>query len=299
VSARASRVLVRASGVLAIAVLATAASACGGELATEELDAVAIEPVASSSSDADVEVPAGTAAGAEDPEPAQDDEAAPLTASEEPAEDSGVEEAGADTRLPDEPETDAAETETDAAEADEVVADAGPTDAAIARFVAATTRAAVDSYHRIGDVTGDGIRDVVVALVTVDGELEVVLGRWDGESVAESGRVQRSGATDVGVIVTRDVLEDGRFELLVPHQDRPRRGALLVTVSRHGQLEVPGACPIATPARHALDFGDGVVPVELACEKRDARGRDGLVWSDGVFLGVAAVGAQARGGGGG
>jgi hypothetical protein len=293
VSARASRVLVRASGVLAIAVLATAASACGGELVAEELHAVAIEPVASSSSDADAEVPAEDG-GVEDPEPAHDGESAPPTASEEPAEDGGVEESGADARPADEPANPA-----DGAEADEVVADAGPTDAAIAGFVVATTRAAVDSYHRIGDVTGDGIRDVVVALVTVDGELVVVLGRWDGESVAESGRVQRSGATDVGVIVTRDVLEDGRFELLVPHQDRPRRGALLVIVSRQGQLEVPGACPLAAPARHALDFGDGVVPIELACEKRDTRGRDGLVWSDGVFLGAGAVGAQARGGGGG
>jgi hypothetical protein len=283
----------------AVALMVTATTACGGDLAVDELDAVLIdraEQAPSAGASADL-VP-------DDPDPADG------------VEDDADEEEVADPDDGSDDVTDAAEDDGQAAAAGaaegadggdgahpstavedhrDVVA-AGPTDAAIARFVASTTRQAVDSYHRVVDVTGDGIHDVAVGIVTVDGDLTLVLGRWDGDAVSEAGRVAWEGATDVGVIATRDVVGDGRLELLLPYRDRRHHGVLAAVVSRDGRLSIPGACPQAAPGRHALDFGDGTRAVTLACDRQDHHGKDGLVWSDGVFLGAAAVGSHARSG---
>jgi hypothetical protein len=292
----------------AVALVVTATTACGGDLAVDELDAVLIEraepgPSGGSATDLvpdDPDPADGTAEDGDEGEGADglgdgSDVAATDTADDDVGDGEDGERAAAAGSAESADEGKGAHPSTAADDHRDAVA-AGPTDAAIARFVASTTRQAVDSYHRVVDVTGDGIRDVAVGLVTVDGDLELVLGRWDGDTVGEAGRVAWEGATDVGVIATRDVVGDGRLELLLPHRDRRHHGVLAAVVSRDGRLTIPGACPGAAPGRHALDFGDGTRAVTLACDRKDHHGKDGLVWSDGVFLGAAAVGSQARSG---
>jgi hypothetical protein len=278
---------------LTIAFVATAATACGTEAIPEELVAVPLERA----------VPAEDDAAALTPPPAEhDEEDEPAVAAVEDtlAEESPDGPAEAEPAPADDAEEDRDEADPVAdgvrpeppPEVDE------PSDAAVARFVKTTSRGALTADHQVADVTGDGVRDVLVGLVRLDGQLELVLGRWDGEAVTEAGRVHHQGATDLGTIVLRDLDGDGDVQVALPFVDRKKLGVFVVAVSRSGTLAVPGPCPVEGPSRQAFDFGEGAQLVELGCASREVRGRDGLVWSDGVFLGAAAVGGGHRSRGG-
>jgi hypothetical protein len=275
---------------LTIALVATAATACGAEAIPEELMAVPIERPAPAEHDADALTP---------PLGERDEEGEPAVAA---VEDTLDEEEGPDE--PAEAEPDPADVAEEPRDEVDPVADAErpeppaevdePSDAAVARFVKATSRGALSADHQVADVTGDGVRDVLVGVVRLDGQLELVLGRWDGEAVTEAGRVHHQGATDLGTIVLRDLDGDGRVQVALPFVDGKKRGVFVVAVSRSGTLTVPGSCPVEGPSRQAFDFGEGSQVVELGCASREVRGSDGLVWSDGVFLGAAAVGGGPR-----
>jgi hypothetical protein len=286
-------VRIRALPVLAAAVFAVAASGCGAELVPEELFAVPIERSFSpADGDPEAEVPqqralpgGGTEEQAVPAAEEHRDEAAPS------AEDGTVEGAA-------EPEDRGAaaaspRSEPAASEA-QPSQPTGPTDGQIAAFVKASTRAAVASDHRTLDVTGDGIRDVVVGARTLEGHVELILGTWDGDTVRESGKVAHPRSTGLGALAVSDLTEDGRLELLLPYTDRPQVAVLVAAVSSGGGLAVPSGCPVAAPRDQQLDFGSGPEAVVLACHRRDVRGRDGLVWADGVFAGGLAVGGRAR-----
>jgi hypothetical protein len=280
----------RALQLLTIAFVATAATACGTEAIPEELVAVPVDRA----------VPAEDDAAALTPPPAEHDE------EDEPAvaavEDPLVEE-GPEPAEPD-PADDADEGRDEAAQAadgeqPELPPEVDePSDAAVARFVETTSRGALNADHQVADVTGDGVRDVLVGVVGLDGKLELVLGRWAGEAVTEAGRVRHQGATDLGTIVLRDLDGDGEAQVALPFVDRKRLGVFVVAVAGSGTLVVPGPCPVEGPSRQAFDFGEGAQLVELGCASREVRGSDGLVWSDGVFLGAAAVGGGPRSRGG-
>jgi hypothetical protein len=281
----------RALPLLAVALVATAATACGAEALPEELFAVPVERVVPSGAVDEDAVPAFDEAGDVD----DVDTAAALAADDEDDDAAEVEAAVDEVDDVDPPAPDPAPEPPTQAE-QEPPAEIGPADAAIARFVATTSRGALSSDHLVTDVLADGVREVLVGLVQLDGRLELVLGRWDGEVVAEAGRVDHQGAQDLGTMVVRDLDGDGRAEVLLPFRDHPRVGALVATAVASGELTVPGGCPVTDPVRQALDFGDGSRVVQLACASRDVRGNEGLVWSDGVFLGAAAVGGSSRGG---
>jgi hypothetical protein len=286
-------VRIRALPVLAAAVFAVAASGCGAELAPEELFAVPVErSFAPAIGDPETDVPQQRALPQGEPEeqatPAAEehrDEASPA------AEDGTVEGAAAPEDRgaaaappPSEPAPSAAQPSKPA----------GPTDGQIAAFVKATTRAAVASDHRTLDVTGNGTRDVVVGARTLEGQVELILGTWDGDTVRESGRVSHPNSTGLGALAVSDLTEDGRLELLLPYTDRPQVGVLVAAVSPGGNLAVPSGCPVAGPTDAQVNFGSGPEAVVFACHRRDARGRDGLVWADGVFAGALAVGGKSR-----
>jgi hypothetical protein len=271
---------------LTVALVATGAAACGAEAIPEELFAVPVERATPAGDATDALVP-------QPPERGHDDEAAVAgiedPADEEPDEPAEVSEAEPAAEADPEPGTSTdrgrAETRSEA-----------PTDAAIARFVEAISRGALSADHQVLDVTGDGVPDVLVGTVRLDGLLELVLGRWDGEAVTEAGRVDHRGASDLGTLVVRDLDGDGHVQVALPFVDRPKVGVFVADVSRAGTLAVPGPCPVEGPSRQAFDFGEGAEIVELGCASREVRGRDGLVWSDGVFLGAVAFGGGARGG---
>jgi hypothetical protein len=286
--------------VLAAAVVAAAVSACGAEALPEELVAVPV----------DRERPAPDA----DPTPPDrgDEEPIPLEAAAAEPDEEGAEEAPLEAL--DDP-TEAVEDEIEAAEG----ADAGPeptepaeerpreraterpsasapSDGDVARFVAAHTQAAVASDHRAIDLTGDGVREVVVGVRTLEGEVVLILGAWDGRAYAAEGQVAHTGSTGLGELVVRDLDGSGQLDLLLPYVDRPHRGVLVAATASTGGLAAPTACPVPEPTRQPLDFGAGVDTVVFACEQRDAGGRDGLVWAEGVFAGVAIGGVRGRSG---
>jgi hypothetical protein len=274
----------RALQLLTIALVATAAAACGTEAIPEELVAVPLERAVT----AEDEVAALT------PPPAEhDEEDEPAVAAvEDPLAEEGPDEpAEAEPDPADDAEEDRGEADPAAdGERPELPPEVDePSDAAVARFVKTTSRGALTAEHQVADVTGDGVRDVLVGVVRLDGQLELVLGRWDGAAVTEAGRVHHQGASDLGTIVLRDLDGDGDVQVALPFVDRKKLGVFVVAVSRSGTLEVPGPCPVEGPSRQTFDFGDGTQLVELGCASREVRGRDGLVWSDGVFLGAAAV----------
>jgi hypothetical protein len=286
-------VRIRALPVLAAAAFAVAASGCGAELVPEELFAVPIERSFSpANGDPETEVPPGRAprdGGTEEQAaPAAEehrDEASPST--EDGTVDGAAEpeDGGAAAASPrSEPAPSAAQPSRPT----------GPTDGQIAAFVKASTRAAVASDHRTLDVTGDGVRDVVVGTRTLEGHVELILGTWDGDTVKESGKVSHPQSTGLGALAVSDLTEDGRLELLLPYTDRPHVGVLVAAVSSGGDLAVPSGCPVAAPREQQLNFGARPEAVVLACHRRDVRGRDGLVWADGVFAGALAVGGRAR-----
>jgi hypothetical protein len=275
----------RSLPLLAVALLAIAAAACGTEAVPEELFAVPVQRA----------IPSGDAPDALAPLPPErdrDDEPAVANV-EDPADEDQDE---PEVRAP-EPtaETAPAPPAPDPGEAEPRAEVDVPSDAAIARFVKKATRGALDADHLVADVTGDGNREVLVGTVRLDGLLELVLGRWDGERVTEVGRVDHRDASDLGTLVVRDLDGDGHVQVLLPFVDRPRLGVLVADVARAGRLAVPDRCPVEGASRQTFDFGEGVEVVELGCASREVRGRDGLVWSDGVFLGAGAVGGGSRG----
>jgi hypothetical protein len=277
----------RSLPLLAVAFLAIAAAACGTEAVPEELFAVPVQRAIPSGDASDALAPLP-------PERARDDE--PAVANVEGPSDGDQD--GPEASAP-EPTADAAPdpepSAPDPAEGEPTAEVEVPSDAAIARFVKKTTRGALDADHLVADVTGDGNREVLVGTVRLDGLLELVLGRWDGERVTEVGRVDHRDASDLGTLVVRDLDGDGHVQVLLPFVDRPRLGVLVADVARAGRLAVPDRCPVEGASRQTFDFGEGVEVVELGCASREVRGRDGLVWSDGVFLGAGAVGGGSRG----
>jgi hypothetical protein len=290
--------------VLAVAVLAAAASACGAEVAPEELFATPIArdvpagdpgsavPEAGPSEVLSLEAASATEADPEETDPATDAEPA------EPHEDVGTEADGTDASAvasaDDDAGTAARPQRPPTERSPQRPAASGPSDSDIARFVAERTRAAVDSDHHAADVTGDGVRDVIVGVRSLEGEVALILGTWDGTEILEVGRTAHPASTGLGSLLVRDLDGDGRPELLLPYLDRPHRGVLVATVSATGQLVTPASCPTPEPGPQVLDFGAGTEAVVLACEPRDARGHDGLVWADGVFAGAAAGGPRSR-----
>jgi hypothetical protein len=280
---------------LTVAFVAVGAAACGGEAITEELFAVPVERATPLGDATDALIPV-----APERDPDEDDVAA--LAVEDP-EDEAPDEAIEVVEPDPADDVDEADPDTGSSAAVEVPAPPsevrGPTDQDISRFVKATTRGAVDTEHLVADVTGDGVREVVVGMLRLDRQLVLVLGRWDGESIAEVGRVEREDATGLGTIVVRDLAGDGHVQVALPFVDRPKRGVFVAAVSRSGTLAVPGPCPVDGPERQTFDFGAGAEVVELGCASREVRGRDGLVWSEGVFLGAGVLGAAPRGGRGG
>jgi hypothetical protein len=292
-SPRSSHVRIRALLALAAAALAVAASGCGAELVPEELFAVPIErSFAPASGDPETDVPAQRALPPAEPE----EQAAP--AAEEPRDDPPPSTEDGTGEATAEPEDRGAEAASPAAEPAPAAAKpsrpTGPTDGQIAAFVKASTSTAVASDHRTLDVTGDGVRDVVVGARTLEGQVELILGTWDGDRVSESGTVAHPESTGLGVLAVSDLTADGRLELLLPYDDRPHVGVLVAAVSSRGELTAPSGCPVAAPTEQRLDLGSGPASVVLACHQRDARGRDGLVWADGVFAGALAVGGKGR-----
>jgi hypothetical protein len=284
---------IRALPALTTAVFAVAVSGCGTELVPEELVAIPIErSVATTSGDPGTEVPPQRAL----PEQVEPEEQAAPAAEEPSVEDlpSTQDVAVEDTAEPEDRGAAAAPPRAEPAPpAARPSPPSGPTDGQIAGFVKASTGSAVASDHRTLDLTGDGTRDVVVGVRTLEGRVELILGTWDGATVSESGRVPHSGSTGLGVLAVSDLTGDGRFELLLPFTDHPRSG-VLVAVTSGGGLAVPQGCPVAAPRDQQLDFGRGPQAVVFACHQRDVRGRDGLVWTDGVFAGVLAMGGKGR-----
>jgi hypothetical protein len=281
---------------LTVAFVAVGASACGAEAITEELFAVPLERATPGGDDRDALLPVPPERDRD-----EDGEAAPA-AVEGPA-DGGSDEPAALLEPDPADDADAADPATGPASAAEEPSPPpaevrGPTDQAISRFVKTTSRGALDTEHLVADVTGDGVGEVLVGMLRLDRQLVLVLGRWDGDAVTEVGRVEHQGATDLGTLVVRDLAGDGHTQVALPFVDRPKRGVLVAAVSRSGTLAVPGPCPVDGPERQTFDFGEGTEVVELGCAAREVRGRDGLVWSDGVFLG-AGLGAAPRGGRGG
>jgi hypothetical protein len=285
----------RALPALSVAVFAVAAAGCGAELAPEELVAVPIErSFAPAAGDPETDVPPQRSLP-----PQRETEAPPAPP---------VEEEPSDEDLPDAEDgtvEDAGEAEGSGAVAAAPPADpappakqpaqpTGPSDGQIAAFVRASTSAAVASDHRTLDVTGDGIRDVAVGIRTLEGQVELILGTWDGDAVRESGRVAHPRSTGLGALAVGDLTGDGRLELLLPYADRPHVGVLVASVTTRGRVATPSGCPVPAPTEKQLDFGSGADAVVLACHQRDARGRDGLVWADGVFAGALAAGGKAR-----
>jgi hypothetical protein len=283
----------RSLHLLTAAFVAAVASACGAEALPEELLAVPVERATPAGDATDALVP-------EPPERAHDEDEGTAAAVEDPADERPDEPAEAEGPRP--PVGDEADADTSSADRGPDAAASevdDPTDAAIARFVEATSRGALSADHQVVDVTGDGIRDVLVGTVRLDGLLELVLGRWDGATVDEAGRVGHQAASDLGTLVVRDLDGDGQVQVSLPFVDRPRLGVLVAEVTSAGSLDVPGPCPVGRPSKQAFDFGEGSRIVELGCAAREVRGRDGLVWSDGVFLGAGALGAAPRSGRGG
>jgi hypothetical protein len=270
-----------------LATLGVAVSACGAEVAPEELFAVSITDAADEGpaalgltdlGDADgeaLDLPAAPPRADE----VTDDPPAPPPEPTEPAPEPAPATA-ATAASPDEP-------------ADEVAR--GPSDRDVARFVARHKRDAAEYDHHVADLTGDGVVEVVVGRRSVAGAVEVVLGVWDGAAFVDRGAVSvDTGATALGALVVRDLDGDGRPELLLPHLVRPHRSLLVAEVGRRGELGVPAACPLAEPSGSTLDFGQGAGPVTLACHPRDVRGGEALFWDEGRFggAGVQAAGAE-------
>jgi hypothetical protein len=274
---------------LTVALVATVATACGTEAIPEELVAVPLERVVPTEDDAAALTPPPA-------EPDEEDEPAVAAVEDTLAEEGpdGPPEAEPDPADGAADDRDEADPAADGARPEPPPAVDEPSDAAVARFVKTTSRGALSADHQVADVTGDEVRDVLVGVVRLDGQLELVLGRWDGEAVTEAGRVHHQGASDVGKIVVRDLDGDGRAQVALPFVDRRKLGVFVGAVSRSGTLAVPGPCPVAGPSRQAFDFGEGSQLVELGCASREVRGSDGLVWSDGVFLGAAAVAGGPR-----
>jgi hypothetical protein len=286
-------VRIRALPVLAAAAFAVAASGCGAELVPEELFAVPIERSFSpANGDPETDVPQQRALPQGEPE----EQAAP--AAEEPRDEAPPSTQDGTVDGAAEPEDRGAAAASPRSEpapsAEQPSRPTGPTDGQIAAFVKASTRAAVASDHRALDVTGNGIRDIVVGARTLEGHVELILGTWNGDTVEESGRVSHPRSTGLGALAVSDLTEDGRLELLLPYTDRPHVGVLVAAVTPGGSLAVPSGCPVPGPTDQQVDFGSGPEAVVLACHRRDARGRDGLVWADGVFAGALAVGGKPR-----
>jgi hypothetical protein len=281
--------------VLTLALVAIVTAACGGELtAPEELFAVPVQREASPTP-ADLGFPAPSVEHEVPPEvlePGARDGGGDDPAGTEPSSPPAVQAEGAT-----EPEAQTAPAEPPVpAPGDEAPretpAAGGPSDADVARFVQARAASAVSSDHHAADVTGDGTRDVVVGLRDVDGTLTLVLGTWDGEAFVEAGRVHWPHSSGLGALTVRDLSGDGNLEVLLPYRDRPRSGVLVATVSSAGVLEAPPGCPLPGASSQVLDFGDGKEAVELACRPNEARGKDRLLWGDGVFAGATGTAAK-------
>jgi hypothetical protein len=318
----------RAVAVLATVLLAVAAAGCGTEPSPEELVAVPIQrettpppapptlEVPSISRDDDAaEVPdvRPTApptdrpvdGGEEEPPP----EAAPADADD--VADDEAPDAGAgdpDEVEPDSPPADAgpaaepgAAEPTEAAAAEDAAAEdtaegdaraTAPSDSDLSRFVADRSEGALAVGHHVADLTGDGIRDVVVGRRSLDGRVELILGTWDGQVVTAAGHVEHRSSTGLGKLLVGDLDGDGRPDVLMPFVDRPRRGVLVASVTPSGALEAPAACPLSEPSPRTLGFGTGESEVWLACSQSEVRGSDGLVWANGVFAGAMPGGGR-------
>jgi hypothetical protein len=309
----------RAETVLATVLLAVAAAGCGAEPSPEELVAVPIQretapPPAPPTLEVppaphgvaevpDVRPPApdrSDVGGDEDPapDPAETDAAGDEAPDAAAAEPDGAEEDTSRTQAAAEPAAEPGEAEPAEDGAAGEVTDgrpapaAGPSDSDLSRFVADRGQQAVATSHHVADLTGNGVRDVLVGRRSLDGRVELVLGTWDGQHVTDSGHAEQRGSTGLGTLRVGDLDADGRPEVLLPFVDRPRRGVLVATVTPSGGLEVPARCPLAGPSPHVLDFGTGESEVWLACSQAEVRGSDGLVWSNGTFAGAMPGGGR-------
>jgi hypothetical protein len=313
----------RAVAVLATALLAAAAAGCGVEAPPEELTAVPLQrhatappaPPPAPAADLppipprDAEVPDVRPTWPSADPPADGDEAPPSPPPTDPADEEAPDAAAGDAdgaeQAPDAhdppapgPGTDAG-TDPGAPDDDGAAGDvgdrghpAGPSDSDLSRFVADRSDDAVASSHHVADLTGNGVRDVLVGRRSIDGRVELIVGIWDGRAVTASGHAEHRGSTGLGTLVVGDLDRDGRPEVLLPFVDRPRRGVLLATVTPSGELVVPAGCPVSEPSPHTLDFGTGGKGVWLACAQSEVRGSDGLVWGDGVFAGAMPGGGR-------
>jgi hypothetical protein len=313
----------RAETVLATVLLAVAAAGCGAEPLPEELVAVPVQRETTPPAPLTVEVPptphgdaevpdvrppapgraddggdGGDGDGGRAPDPAAPDapdDEAPDAAADDP---DGTEQDTTRAQGPAEPaaEPGAAEPAEDGA-AGEVTDGgparaAGPSDSDLSRFVADRGQQAVATSHQVADLTGNGVRDVLVGRRSIDGRVELILGTWDGQLVTDAGHAEQRTSTGLGTLRVGDLDGDGRPEVLLPFVDRPRRGVLVATVTPSGGLEVPAGCPVAGPSPHVLDFGTGEREVWLACSQAEVRGSDGLVWSNGTFAGAMPGGGK-------
>ncbi|MFA9432862.1 hypothetical protein [Egicoccus sp. AB-alg2] len=169
--------------------------------------------------------------------------------------------------------------------------DAGGTsrDAERAAFLYEHVDGAVAFDHLTVDLIGDGTPELLVSAITPAGVLELTLAAWDGHAYVAVGSVTGGAPQRLGAPLARDVTGNGREDAVAPFLDDRGPAVLLATVASDGDLRIPSTCPLASPKPERMRVKNtrAMEAFTLTCGG-DAKVTTPLLrWQDGLFVSTA------------